>query len=54
MKHLGPLQINALEFAKKYPGPHSFKKDRQTKGVISRLAKRGLITINEFSQFQIV
>jgi hypothetical protein len=50
MKTLGPLQTKALEFFRRVNGWHSFAKDKTTKGVISRLEKRGLVETNEFFQ----
>jgi hypothetical protein len=51
-KPLGPLQKKALEFARMVNGWHSYAGDKQTKGVISRLEKRGLVETNEFKQFR--
>ena len=52
MNKLGPLQKKALEFIRMVNGWHTYASDKQTKGVISRLEKRGLIETNEFKQFR--
>jgi len=49
---LGRLQKKALEFIRSVNGWHSYAGDKSTKGVISRLEKRGLIEVNESQQFR--
>ena len=43
-----------LNFATKYPGLHTFAKDRPTVNAITKLAKLGLIKINNYHQFSLV
>lgn len=49
---LGKYQKHAIDFSNKYPGWHTFAKDRITRKTINSLAKKNLIEINEFQQFR--
>ena len=44
-------QQNALDFARKYQGWHTFAKDNLTKHVIAQLVNKGLLQVNEYNQF---
>ncbi len=44
---MGNHMKNALEFALKYEGWHTYAKDKTTTGAIQRLAAKGLVEINE-------
>lgn len=50
---LGKNMKHALAFARKYPGWHTFAKDRATIGAVTRLQTLGLVKINEHHQFSI-
>lgn len=43
---IGKNMKHALEFASKYSGWHTFKKDRATKNAILKLEKLKLVNIN--------
>ena len=47
-------QQNALDFARKYQGWHTFAKDNLTKRVISQLVNKGLLQVNEYQQFSAI
>jgi hypothetical protein len=49
---LGKLQREALEFASKLGGWHTYTTDRTTKRVILSLAAKGLIEVNGCNQFR--
>lgn len=52
---MGKNMRDALAFAKRYPGWHSWDNYcRATKDALYRLEKRGLIETNNFKQFRIV
>ena len=53
MKKLGPLSQKTFDFISQIKGWHSYAGDKQTRGIIKRLKKRGLIETNEFHQFRI-
>ena len=50
---IGRNQCHALRFAEKYPGWHSFAKDRPTMRAIEGLRRRGSVVVNDFGQFRI-
>lgn len=41
----GENQCNLLDFAFKYPGWHTFAKDRATRNAVAGLVRRGLIEV---------
>ena len=43
---------NALKFANRWPGWHSYAKDTQTTKAIEGLKSKGLVEVNEFRQFK--
>jgi len=49
---MGKNMKHALNFAKKYPGWHTFAKDRATVNAVHNLQRKGLIEINSFNQFR--
>jgi hypothetical protein len=49
---LGKWQKKALNFAREYPGWHSFAKDAVTKKSIKDLEKKGLVEVNQYGQFR--
>jgi xylose isomerase len=51
---LGKNMKHALNFARTYPGWHTFAKDRATLGALRRLESRRMIETNEFRQFRAV
>ena len=50
---LGKHQANAFTFIKQCIGWHSFSKNRTTVNAITGLEKRGLVIVNEYSQFKV-
>ena len=42
---------NALTFAHRYAGWHTYAQDRRTAIAISRLAIKGLVIVNQYRQF---
>lgn len=42
---------NALDFAHKYSGWHTYAQDRRTAIAIGRLAIKGLVVVNQYRQF---
>lgn len=42
---------NALDFAHKYSGWHSYAQDPLTRKVINSLARKGLVLVNKYQQF---
>ena len=50
---MGKNMKNALLFANKYAGWHSYTTDRPTVNAINRLKDNGLVEVNEFQQFKV-
>ena len=46
-QHLGPLQLEMLEFCRKYPGRHTISPDWHTRRVAESLQRRGLLHITD-------
>lgn len=42
---------NALAFAQRYEGWHTYAQDRRTAIAIGRLAIKGLVVVNQYRQF---
>lgn len=49
---LGKNMKHALEFISHCKSWHTFANDRATKNAIAKLAKLGLVRVNEFNQFR--
>lgn len=48
------MALAALTFSRKYPGWHTYSRDRVTMKGIRWLASRGWIQVNRFGQFRAV
>jgi hypothetical protein len=47
MQRLGPLQLQMLDFCRKYPGRHTISPDRDTVRVARSLQRRGLLHVTD-------
>lgn len=54
IKAAGKNQCHMLEFAEKYRGWHTYKKDRATLNALAGLKKRGCIETNNHGQFRFI
>ena len=50
---MGRNMQHLMSFALKYPGWHSYQKDRPTVSALRSLVSRGLIRVNEYNHFQL-
>ena len=50
--NLGKNQRHALDFARRFPGWHTYdRRCRSTVSALRRLARRGLVKLSSFHQF---
>lgn len=54
IKAVGKNQCHLLEFAEKYPGWHSYAKDRATLKALEGLKRKKCIETNQHGQFRFV
>ncbi len=48
---MNKYEQHALDFAREYPGWHTYAQDLLTRGAINNLVRRGLVQVNQYQQF---